>query len=479
MSFLGGEMRCLHWFRADLRVSDNRALAAAMVRADELLAVFYITPETWRFHDMAPIQVNFLLANLRALSSTLNKCGIQLLVRQVPTFTECVKDLENLCDQLEIQHLFYNRQYEYDEYLRDQDVLKFKRVTVHEYDDQVVLAPGMVLSQKEQAFQVFTPFKKRWLQVAEEHGAWQPISTPMQQFRSRIEPDDIPDILSGFNSELEFQQWPPGEQAALKKLTIFCEKKLGRYQDQRDFPAEDATSQLSPYLSIGVLSPRQCISVAMKASNITSLNQLSKNTGVATWISELIWREFYKHIVYFYPRVCKYKAFRSQYDQVPWRYDEQLFKAWCEGNTGFPFVDAAMRQLNQTGWMHNRLRMVVAMFLSKTLFLDWRWGEKYFMQHLIDGDFAANNGGWQWSASTGTDAAPYFRIFNPITQSERFDPQGEFIRQYCPELSSLDNKSIHNPYHRGVNPDEINYPEQIVDYHRMRPHVINAFKAMK
>ena len=181
--------------------------------------------------------------------------------------------------------------------------------------------------------------------------------------------------------------------------------------------------------------------------------------------------------MFFHPEICRYKPYKPATDKISWRYDKADFAKWCEGKTGFPLVDAAMRQLNQTGWMHNRLRMVVAIFLSKTLFIDWRWGEKYFMQNLIDGDLAANNGGWQWSASTGTDAVPYFRIFNPTTQSERFDPQGKFIRQYCPELAQLDDKAIHNPYAYGVAPGALDYPQPIVDYKSMRTKVIAIFKS--
>ncbi len=205
---------------------------------------------------------------------------------------------------------------------------------------------------------------------------------------------------------------------------------------------------------------------------------MKNNEGAATWISELIWREFYNHIIHFHPDICRHKPFKLKTDNIPWRYDDNLLEAWKKGMTGFPIVDAGMRQLLQTGWMHNRLRMVTAMFLSKILLLDWRLGEKHFMEHLIDGDFAANNGGWQWCASTGTDAVPYFRIFNPITQSQRFDPTGDFIRRFCPELSHLDSKTIHHPFAFGVKPKELNYPQPIVDYKAMRQNTIELFKRL-
>ena len=235
---------------------------------------------------------------------------------------------------------------------------------------------------------------------------------------------------------------------------------------------------MSPYLGLGVISARQCITAALDAGNISDINRIERNEGVAIWITELIWREFYHHIVYFHPDVCRHKPFQLKTDKIPWRYDDNLLEAWENGMTGFPIVDTGMRQLLQTGWMHNRLRMVTAMFLSKILLLDWRLGEKHFMMHLVDGDFAANNGGWQWCASTGTDAVPYFRIFNPTTQSQRFDPEGNFIRQFCPELSNLDNKTIHAPFTFGVENDRLNYSEPIVDYKMMRNKTIEIFKRL-
>lgn len=470
-------MRALHWFRADLRLADNTALYHAMQESSELMTVFILTSKTWQRHDAASCKIQFILNNLQSLSESLAKKGIPLLIRETDYFSECPQLLEQLCDECKINALYFNKQYELDELRRDKLVLKQlqTKVVVKSYDDQCILAPGLVKSKQEQPLQIFTPFKKTWLTIADEISAWQSSKMPNKIFQTTIKSNPIPK-LTEWKTRINMELWPAGEQAAGNRLKQFCSSQLSTYHEDRDFPCKNSTSQLSPYLAQGVISARQCIMQMMNQHQVNDFKQCQQDKGASIWLSELIWRDFYKHIVFFYPQVCMYKAFRSKTDKLPWNNDPPLYLAWCEGRTGYPLVDAAMRQLNQTGWMHNRLRMVVAMFLSKTLFLDWRLGERYFMQNLIDGDFAANNGGWQWSASTGTDAVPYFRIFNPTTQSQRFDPNGEFIKQFCPELSKLDHKSIHEPFQYGIKDDQINYPKPIVSYGKMREKVINLFK---
>lgn len=474
-------MRGLHWFRADLRITDNTAFDAALRSCDSLVAVFILTPKTWHRHDAAACKIQFILNNLASLSKHCQMLGVPLLIRQCDYFSDVPRALLTLCDELHIDTLFYNKQYEWDECRRDQLVAKQlgPRVKIQDFDDQLIMPPGTVLSQQERPLQIFTPFKKTWLKHVDEHSAWQPLPPVQRKFTISTVADPIPTTLPGFSNTIPLDNWPAGEAAAQDRLKQFCAEHLENYQTQRDFPALSGTSQLSPYLAQGVLSPSQCIAAIVECLSLKDFNSIQQHTGAATWLSELVWREFYRHIMFFNPDVCRYKPFKPNADTIPWRYDEKAFQQWCEGKTGFPFVDAAMRQLNQTGWMHNRLRMVVAMFFSKTLFLDWRQGEKYFMQNLIDGDLASNNGGWQWSASTGTDSVPYFRIFNPTTQSERFDPNGVFIRRFCPELAHLDNKKIHNPQAYGVASTSINYPEPIVDYNFMRKKVIEAFKNPK
>ena len=258
---------------------------------------------------------------------------------------------------------------------------------------------------------------------------------------------------------------------------MFIQDKAEDYKDNRDYPAIPGTSTVSPWLTAGVLSIRQCFSAALAANN----GELDTgNAGLSCWLSELVWREFYRHILVLFPRVCRNKAFQQETDQLPWKGDRDLLAKWQQGKTGVPIVDAAMRQLVTTGWMHNRLRMVVAMYLTKDLMVDWRLGEQFFMEHLLDGDLASNNGGWQWAASTGTDAAPYFRIFNPVSQSRKFDAKGEFLRQWLPELAELDNKTIHDPAASGsLFYDDSIYPKPLVDHKEARAATLEAFKALK
>ena len=473
-------MTKLVWFRRDLRVYDNKALSVATQDNDDhVIGLYVITPQTWLRHNLAAVQIDFQLRHLQALQTALAAYHIPLLIRTVPTFADVSATIDDIVATHKIDAVLFNREYEWDELQRDadvSDVLVKHDCMVEQFDDQVIAPPGSVLSQTEQPYKVFTPFKKAWLVEVSRHGWAQPVSPPQKVKPTNIKSDAVPTQVAGFDHNIDLAPWRIGEDHALTQLENFCEEKARDYAEKRDFPAIAGTSQLSPYLAIGVLSPRQCVTGLLEVNNAITFADLT-HKGDQTWLSEIIWREFYKHILFHFPEVCRNKAFRPETEALPWRYDDDLLQAWQQGRIGFPLVDAAMRCLNQTGWMHNRLRMVVAMFFTKTLFLDWRMGEKYFMQQLIDGDFASNNGGWQWSASTGTDAAPYFRIFNPTTQSERFDGDGTFIRQYCPELADLDNKSIHAPHAKG-KVHGLDYPEPVVDYKAMRAHVIAAFKAL-
>lgn len=471
----------LVWFRRDLRVTDNTALHHACEAAsDGVIALFIITSATWKQHALGNVQLSFLLDNLKALSTALDALHIPLLILDAKHFEAIPRLLKKLVLQHEIDAVYFNREYEWDEQQRDQAVtqdLTKEGIKVLAFDDQVVIAPTAILNQKNEPFKVFTPFKKKWLSMVSLH-YHTPYPKPKAQKKLSVAADAIPNHITGFSKSIVNHDWVSGEKASHKELLRFTTSAINDYHQHRDFPALNGTSRLSPYLAIGILSPRQCIASVMQAQHLHNWHAFEKPSGVSVWISELIWREFYKMILFHFPAVCKHRAFQSYTDQLPWRYDEDLFNAWCNGNTGFPLVDAAMRQLNQTGWMHNRLRMLAAMFLSKNAFIDWRWGERYFSEHLIDYDFSANNGGWQWSASTGTDAAPYFRIFNPILQSERFDADGVFIRKYCPELLTLDNQTIHDPYGCGASPLKLKYPKPIVDYKKMRAFVIAQFKKL-
>ena len=463
----------LIWFRRDLRVRDNPALTACCQKSqDGVIALFIMTPETWLDHAIGQRQLIFMLNHLKTLSQELSQLNIPLLIRDVPRFIDIPKLFIKLHKEIKIAAVYCNRQYEWDERKRDQqvsDTLKKLGCALHFYDDQVIIPPEKILNQQEQPFKIFTPYKRKWFAMIENYYT-QPVSKPKVQIILKYAADPIP-------NKIEVLQPLPevGENAALKKLREFCQTSIVAYHKQRDFPALNATSHLSTYLALGILSPKQCFARVLQEQHIHSFSELTSKNGPSVWVSELIWREFYKLIMFYFPEVCRYQPFQQATARLPWCEDKKLFAAWCAGQTGFPLVDAAMRQLNQTGWMHNRLRMLTAMFLSKILFIDWRMGERYFSENLIDLDFSANNGGWQWSASTGTDAVPYFRIFNPTLQSERFDPSGDFIRQYCPELAKLKTKIIHAPS-SFIKKEAIDYPQPIVNYQKSREKTLAAFK---
>ncbi|GGU63661.1 deoxyribodipyrimidine photo-lyase [Pseudomonas laurentiana] len=466
----------LIWLRSDLRVSDNTALAAAAKRGPTL-AVWLISPGQWLAHDDAPCKVDFWLRSLRTLSQSLATLNIPLLVRQAEHWDDAPHVLLQLCREHNVQTLHMNEEYGIHEQRRDdavRDQLSAVGIEVASYLDQLLFKPGSILTKTGGYFQVFSQFRKTCYERL--HLALpRLIETPAPQQALAIASDPIPESVAGFTPPPESlrELWPAGEQEAHRRLDDFVDDAIEDYQDQRDFPALPGTSQLSTYLAAGVISPRQCLHAAL-SHNLGEFD--SGNKGVVTWVNELLWREFYKHILVGYPRVSRHRAFRLETEAVPWRNAPGDLEAWQQGRTGIPIIDAAMRQLLATGWMHNRLRMVVAMFLTKNLLIDWREGERFFMRHLIDGDLAANNGGWQWSASTGTDAVPYFRIFNPISQSQRFDSEGRFIRHWLPELAGLDNKAIHAPPSAGGLFATHHYPGPIVDLSSSRQRALSAFK---
>ncbi|MDW3714662.1 MULTISPECIES: deoxyribodipyrimidine photo-lyase [unclassified Pseudomonas] len=469
-------MRQLMWFRCDLRVQDNTALSAAMA-AGPTLALYLITPGQWLEHDDAPAKVDFWLRNLVALQAELARLNVPLLVRHAERWDQAAEAVARLCHEHQVGAVHVNEEYGIHESARDAAVkarLQADEVRLRSHLDQLLFKPGSVLTKSDGYFQVFSQFRK--VCYARLHAALPGSApTPAVQAPLGIESDAMPASVQGFATPATALQalWPAGEARALQRLEAFADQQIEHYQDERDFPSRPGTSQLSPYLAAGVLSPRQCLHAALR-SNRGEFE--SGNAGAVTWINELLWREFYKHILVGYPRVSRHRAFRPETEALRWRDAPEDLHAWQQGRTGIPIVDAAMRQLLATGWMHNRLRMVVAMFLTKNLLIDWREGERWFMRHLIDGDLAANNGGWQWSASTGTDAAPYFRIFNPVSQSQRFDPQGVFIRQWVPELAGLDAKDIHDPAARGGLFLPAGYPQPVVDLSSSRDRAIAAFR---
>ncbi|MHB0852959.1 deoxyribodipyrimidine photo-lyase [Stutzerimonas nitrititolerans] len=471
-------MRQLIWFRTDLRVQDNTALTAAM-QAGPTLAVFLLSPGQWLAHDDAPCKIDFWLRNLLDLEAKLRQLNVPLLIRHAEHWRDAPAVLAGLCREQAIGRVHVNGEYSLNEARRDHDVasqLDRMGVGFHSHTDRLLFQPGSVLTRSGGYFKVFSQFRKACHERL--HTALPLcVGLPRMQAPLAIVSDPIPVQLAGFATPDAALQalWPAGEVAALERLQRFADEQLDDYDRQRDLPAQPGTSQLSAYLAAGVISPRQCLHVALN-SNHGEFE--TGSSGTITWINELLWREFYTHILVGYPQVSRHRAFRAHTEILPWRHAPRELAAWQQGRTGLPLIDAAMRQLLATGWMHNRLRMVVAMFLTKNLLIDWREGERFFMRHLIDGELAANNGGWQWSASTGTDAVPYFRLFNPISQSQRFDPQGRFIRRWLPELDHLDNRQIHDPGADGLLAVG-NYPPPMVDLAASRQRALNAFKDLQ
>lgn len=465
-------MTALVWLRHDLRIYDNPALFKAAELGQGVVAIYVHCDAYIRLHGTAPAQLDFIRRHLQILREDLAALNIPLLVLRVKTPGEIANALLHFAQKHHLDHVYFNAEYPLNEINRDlavNQLLRENGILVKRCHDRCVVPPGMIRNGQGEPYKVFTAFKKKWLSMVmpiaiKPHGL--PLKQPAQVDAVTALAEDIEQLFSGHDLRDLSALWPAGEREAYRRLDEFIERSISQYKDQRDFPAVDGTSGLSPYFAVGSLSPRQALAAVLAH---TQGEWEGGSAGADCWVSELIWREFYQHVVADYPHVCKRKAMQVHTEAFPWRYDKAIFAAWCEGKTGIPIVDAAMRQLNATGWMHNRLRMVVAMFLTKNCQIDWRWGEDYFMSQLIDGDFAANNGGWQWSASTGTDAAPYFRIFNPISQSERFDPSGDFIRKWVPELANLPNKQIHNP------PELKNYPRPIVDLAATRKATIALF----
>jgi len=464
-------VRSLVWFRNDLRTADNPALDDAM-RHGDAVGVFCICNAQWRSHDVGDNRLAFLLDTLHALASDLSKLAVPLRLITEPYFADVPQRLLNLAESVQADGIVFNEEYPLNERVRDSKVTRaFEESgrTVRTFHGGVLQPPGSVLTNNGDPYTVYTPFKKRWFEQASAT-TLEVLPAPRRQPRPDVDDSELPEQTDGVPRDRVADRWPGGSAEAERRLRDFLEDRARRYDDDRDFPAVDGTSALSPYLSVGSISARRCLAAAADA-NAGRIR--GGSAGIATWIEELIWRDFYRHVIAQFPHVSRGESFRRELDRLPWRYAPEEYEAWKAGRTGYPLVDAAMRQLAETGWMHNRLRMVTAMFLSKHLLLDWRLGERHFMEQLVDGDFAANNGGWQWSASTGTDAAPYFRIFNPNTQAERFDPKGEFIRRFVPALADAPAKALFDPARHGV----AGYPRPIVEHKAARERALSTFKA--
>ena len=472
--------RVIFWFRRDLRLSDDRGLAEATRQARRVIPLFVF--DTNILDDLDSRQdrrVTFIHESIRELQQMLRDMGSDLVVlhgnpeEAVPRFA----------DRVNADAVFTNRDYEPYAAARDEQLrqaLAGDGRALMDFKDQVVFERDELLTQAGEPYKVFTPYKKAWLQRFEEETAYgrSPAEEEVPDYE-RLAPRGA---LRGLSDAWDMDAlgfvpadlWlTPGETAARERLEDFI-PRMAEYKKDRDYPSREGTSGLSVHFRFGTISIREAVRAAMD----------DDSKGAQTWLSELIWRDFYQMLLHNFPRVVSH-SFKPEYDAIRWPGSEEHFQAWCEGRTGYPIVDAAMRHFNATGWMHNRLRMITAMFLTKDLLVDWRLGEAYFAEHLLDYDLASNNGGWQWSASTGADGAPYFRIFNPVMQSKRFDPDGSYIRAHLPELRGFEGDALHWPHDADTSTQRDagcllgeDYPHPVVDHFEQKNKAIALFKAV-
>ena len=462
----------LHWFRRDLRIVDNTALLEAR-RAGETLVPVFIVEDSFRTgRDVGGGRVSFLMRSLDSLAKNLEALGYKLIVRSGRSETV----IPELAKETGAQAVFANNRYEPYAQARDRKVRENLRgigVDLRIFKDAVMWEEKEILTKTAAPYTVFTPYSKTWRTKPTSKPlaklvAAKPVNPPV-----RSEPIPLDPAVLGHPTTQDL--WPAGEKAAREALDGFLANAVFKYSDGRNFPAEPGTSRLSPHLRAGTIGIR---TVVQKVDSLRTSADPVQLRSLDTYVSELIWREFYLQILHNFPHVMR-GSFRPEYDALEWSQNRDHLQAWKAGQTGFPIVDAAMRCLNKTGWMHNRLRMIVAMFLTKDLLVSWREGEQYFMQQLVDGDTAANNGGWQWSAGTGTDAAPYFRIFNPVTQAEKFDPDGVFVKQWVPELRDVPSDLVHQPWENPLVLSRSKYAGRIVLHDVQRARCLAMYQKVK
>ncbi len=463
------------WFRKNLRLQDNRVLKVFLdeLQPDDEILILYIKNNN-SYKYFGEKRINFLNGCLNDLENGLHQKGYNLHIfmgNSLNAFNGIIRNKSLVYADRQIEPYCIERD------RKISDFLKSKGSELRLVDDTTLFDTGEVLKPDGLPYTVYTPFKNRCESLlSDRHYSEAKCDFGKTKDFKEFAPANVPkyDLKTDEGNTLK-----GGRTEGLELLKRFYRQGMEKYKSQRDFPGTDGTSLLSPHLHFGTVSIRECYRAALK-----KLNETNSKDEVRTWINELLWREFYYNITNHFPYVID-GAFKKQYDKIKWSYDKDLFRKWCEGKTGYPIVDAGMRQLNTEGRMHNRVRMITAMFLTKDLFIDWKWGEKYFAEHLIDLDFSSNNGGWQWSASTGCDAQPYFRIFNPYLQSAKFDPEGVYIKKYVPELTNVPVKYIHEPNAMSQEQQKQygviigkDYPFPVVEHSKAKDRVLKEFKAV-
>lgn len=474
----------LFWHRRDLRISDNIGLAAARHLSQKVVGIFCLDFNILQRDDVAPARVTYMIGCLQELQRRYREAGSQLLILHA----EPTQGIPKLAIALQAKAVFWNLDVE--PYSRERDdsvsnALQQAGIKVKNFWDQLLHAPDEIRTGMGTKYTVYTPFWKNWVSKPKA----EPVDTlpimSLEQLTGLTAKEQEIAKLSGtirlpsakelgfvWNTPLIIE---PGEDGAQEKLDYFCDRAIYDYDKQRNFPALDGTSQLSAALKFGAIGIRTVWQATVTV--MEKCHTEAARINIQTWQQELAWREFYQHALYNFPELAN-GAYREAFKDFPWDNSQQLFQAWCEGKTGYPIIDAAMRQMNQTGWMHNRCRMIVASFLTKDLIINWQWGEKYFMQNLIDGDLSANNGGWQWSASSGMDPKP-LRIFNPFTQGQKFDPKSEYIRKWVPELRWIDTASLLAGKITPIERRSLGYPEPIVDHNQQQRRFKELYKQQK
>ncbi|MFM2344801.1 MAG: hypothetical protein RLZZ210_1413 [Pseudomonadota bacterium] len=479
----------LVWLRRDLRLNDNAALYHALHNCKKVVCVFIFDSNILSKLDKEDRRLTFIYESIQDIKNSLNEITTEIDKKLLILHGNPTEIIPQIAHDLAIDAVFTNHDYEQYAINRDNQIqqnLSQHNISFYSYKDQVISEKLEVLSKTNSVYTVFTPYKKAWLQnFANYNLPNYVVDKQLLQDKLNDELLDMHNINSNLVHSLEQIGFVPqnllikaGENHAQNYFNEFLDR-INNYHNLRDFPSVKGVSYLSTHLRFGTISIRQLVHHAYNLC-------IHGNEGATTWLSELIWREFFMQILSNFSYIEQGKSFNTKYDNLVWRSDEkaqQDFGLWCKGETGYPIVDAAMRQLNHSGYMHNRLRMVSASFLIKNMGIDWRWGEAYFAKQLLDFDFSANNGGWQWCASTGCDAQPYFRIFNPMTQSEKFDAQAKFIKKYIPELENLPVKYIHAPWEAPADVLEQadiklgkDYPFPIVDYKISREQTLARYK---